>query len=65
MHINAKLLYRFIYMRTKRNRTLYFQLYRKKHGQDLTEYDKAYYIANRMKIRVQQQEYYNRRKRVC
>ena len=34
-------------MRMKRNRTLYFQLYRKKHEQDLTEYDKAYYIANK------------------
>ena len=47
----------------KRNRTAYFQLYREKHEQDLKDYDKMYYIANRMKIRVQQQEYYNRMKR--
>ena len=49
----------------KRNRTLYFQLYRKKHEQELKDYDKMYYTANRMKIRVQQQEYYNRTKVQC
>ena len=49
----------------KRNRKLYFQLYKKKHEQELKDYDKMYYIANRLKIQVQQQEYYNRMKVQC